>query len=63
MTGTTGDLCRIARFIPLMESIRILRRGRGRPRKRPCRTMCDKAYSSRVNLYLRRHGIQAEKHG
>jgi hypothetical protein len=55
--GQHGDS---PRFIPLMESIRIPRRGRGRPRKRPGRAMGDKAYSSKVNrAYLRRHGIQA----
>jgi len=55
--GQHGDS---PRFIPLMESIRIRRRGRGRPRKRPARAMGDKAYSSRGNrAYLRRHGIQA----
>jgi hypothetical protein len=36
-------------FVSLMESIRILRRGRGRPRKRPARALTDKAYSSRVS--------------
>ncbi|MFG3439702.1 hypothetical protein ACGF0J_20860 [Nonomuraea sp. NPDC047897] len=45
-----------------MESIRIRRRGLGRPRKRPARAMGDKAYSSRGNrAYLHRHGIQARK--
>lgn len=48
------------RFIPLMKSIRILRRGLGRPRTRPARAMADKAYSSRANRrYLRRRGIKA----
>jgi len=48
------------RFIPLMESIRILRRGLGRPRRRPGRALADKAYSSAANrAYLRRRGIQA----
>lgn len=48
------------KFIPLLESIRILRRGVGRPRKRPARAMADKAYSSRANRrYLRRRGIKA----
>jgi transposase len=55
--GQHGDS---PRFIPLMDSIRILRRGRGRPRKRPARAMGDKAYSSKGNrAYLHRHGIQA----
>jgi transposase len=43
-----------------MESIRIPRRGVGRPRKRPARALADKAYSSRANrAYLREHKIQA----
>ena len=47
-------------FTPLMESIRVQRRGLGRPRQRPGRAMADKAYSSRANrAWLRRHGIQA----
>jgi len=47
-------------FIPLMTSIRILRRGTGRPRTRPARAMADKAYSSRANrAYPRRRGIKA----
>ena len=42
------------RFIPLMDAIRIQRRGLGRPRSRPGRTMADKAYSSAGNrAYLR----------
>jgi transposase len=40
--------------------VRIVRRGLGRPRKRPGRVLADKAYSSRGNrAYLRRRGIQA----
>jgi Transposase and inactivated derivatives len=55
--GQHGDS---PRFIPLMESVRIQRRGTGRPRKRPARAMADKAYSSRGNRrYLRRRGIKA----
>jgi Transposase DDE domain len=43
-----------------MDSIRIKRRGPGRPRKRPGRTLADKAYSSRANrAYLREHKVQA----
>ncbi|WP_169808868.1 transposase [Microtetraspora fusca] len=43
-----------------MKSIRIVRRGLGRPRTRPARAMADKAYSSRANRrYLRRRGIKA----
>jgi transposase len=55
--GQHGDS---PRFIPLMDQIRILRRGPGRPRTRPARAMGDKAYSSRANrAYLRRRGIKA----
>jgi transposase len=55
--GQHGDS---PRFIPLMGQIRILRRGPGRPRTRPARAMCDKAYSSRANrAYLRKRGIKA----
>ena len=55
--GQHGDS---PQFIRLMESIRILRRGRGRPRKRPARLLADKAYSSRANRsYLRGHKVQA----
>lgn len=43
-----------------MESIRIRRRGLGRPRKRPGRTLANKAYSSKANrAYLRENKIQA----
>ena len=56
-SGQHGDS---PQFIPLMESIRIRRRGPGRPRKRPARTLADKAYSSKANrAYLREHKVQA----
>ena len=55
--GQHGDS---PRFIPLMEQIRIIRRGLGRPRRTPGAAMADKAYSSAANrAYLRRRGIQA----
>ena len=41
--GQHGDC---PRFIPLMQAIRISRRGTGRPRTRPGAAMADKAYSS-----------------
>jgi DDE family transposase len=48
------------KFIPLMEAIRISRRGKGRPRTRPGAAMGDKAYSSAANrAYLRKRGIKA----
>jgi transposase len=43
-----------------MESIRIVRRGLGRPRRTPGAALADKAYSSKANrAYLRRRGIRA----
>jgi transposase len=55
--GQHGDC---PKFIPLMDQIRVARRGTGRPRTRPGRAMGDKAYSSKANrAYLRRRGIQA----
>ena len=42
-------------FEPVMAGIRIRRRGRGRPRTRPDRVLCDKAYSNRrIRAELRR---------
>ncbi len=44
---------------PLMERGAVKRRGRGRPRVRPRRVVCDKGYSSRENRqYLRRRGMR-----
>ena len=55
--GQHGDC---PQFIPLLDQVRIARRGTGRPRTRPGRAMADKAYSSAANrAYLRRRGIQA----
>jgi transposase len=48
------------RFIPLMEQIRIVRRGLGRPRRTPSGALADKAYSSKANrAYLRWRSIRA----
>jgi transposase len=44
--GQHGDC---PRFIPLMQAVRIARRGLGRPRTRPGAAMGDKAYSSAAN--------------
>jgi transposase len=53
-------LCDCTRFIPLMQAIRISRRGTGRPRTRPGAALGDKAYSSAANrAYLRKRGIKA----
>jgi hypothetical protein len=47
-------------FETVLGSLRIRRRGRGRPRTRPDRVRGDKAYSSRHNrLHLRRRRIKA----
>jgi transposase len=55
--GQHGDC---PQFIPLLNRVRIARRGKGRPRTRPGRAMADKAYSSAANrVYLRKRGIQA----
>jgi hypothetical protein len=55
---TPGQLGDSPQFIPLMESIRIPRRGAGRLRKRPALAPADKAYSSRANrVYLRESRI------
>lgn len=55
--GQHGDC---PQFIPLMNKIRIRRRGKGRPRTRPGAALADKAYSSRANrAYLRKRGIKA----
>ncbi|WP_171068979.1 transposase [Actinomadura geliboluensis] len=48
------------KFVALMESVRIHRRGVGRPRKKPAHAFADKTYSSLANRrYLRRRGIKA----
>ena len=55
--GQHGDC---PRFIPLMQAVRIARRGLGRPRTRPGAAMGDKAYSSAASrAYLRKRGIKA----
>jgi len=47
-------------FIPLVERLKIARRGRGRPRTRPGQVLADKAYSSRaIRSHLRRRLIRA----
>ena len=55
--GQHGDC---PQFIPLLEQLRIARRGKGRPRSRPGAAMAEKAYSSAANRsYLRRRSIAA----
>jgi transposase len=55
--GHRGDS---PQFVPVLQSLRIARRGPGRPRTRPDAVRADKAYSSAGNrAYLRRRGIRA----
>lgn len=55
--GQAGDS---PEMIPVLDSIKIARRGPGRPRSRPERVLADRAYSSRANrAWLRTHGIRA----
>jgi len=51
--GQHGDS---PRFIPLMDAIRVRRRGPGRPRRRPNRAMAGKAYSAVLFLLPARPG-------
>jgi transposase len=45
---------------PVLDAIRVPRKGRGRPRKRPKRVRCDKGYSHRrCRKALKRRGIAA----
>jgi transposase len=47
-------------FTPLLDRLRIARRGRGRPRTRPAVLLGDKAYSARrIRAELRRRQIRA----
>ena len=56
-TGQGGDS---PMFPHVMSSLRVPRRGTGRPRTKPDRTMADKAYASKANRkLLRDRGIQA----
>ena len=44
---------------PVLDGIRVPRKGRGRPRKRPGRVRCDKGYSHRrCRASFRRRGIK-----
>lgn len=45
-------------FQPVLEKVRVVRPGPGRPRTRPARVRADKAYGSRANRsYLRKRRI------
>jgi transposase len=53
--GQDGDS---PQFIPVLDRVRILRTGSGRPRTRPGTVMADKAYSSKANrAWLRARAI------
>jgi len=55
--GQRGDC---PELIPLLNQIRVARRGRGRPRTRPGTLLADKAYSSAATRdWLRHHQIRA----
>jgi transposase len=57
---TPGQYGDCPQFIPLMDRLRIPRRGQGRPRTRPGAALGDKAYSSAANrAYLRKRRIKA----
>jgi transposase len=46
-------------FAPLMDRLKVARRGPGRPRTRPGRVLADKAYSSKaIRAHLRRRRIK-----
>ncbi|MFE2587109.1 IS5 family transposase [Streptomyces sp. NPDC059378] len=54
--GQRGDS---PQFEPVLDKVRVPRRGPGRPRTRPDRVRADRAYASRKNrAYLRRRGIR-----
>ena len=56
---TPGQRHEATVFAPLMHRGAIRRRGRGRPRTRPCRAVGDKAYTGRRHRAgLRRRGIR-----
>ncbi|MFJ9822349.1 IS5 family transposase [Streptomyces sp. NPDC101151] len=56
---TPGQRADCTQFEPVMDKIRVLRRGPGRPRRTPDSVGADKAYSNRkIRTYLRRPGIR-----
>lgn len=57
---TAGQRHDSVAFEPVMDGIRIRRRGPGRPRTRPGRILADKAYSNnKIRSHLRRRRITA----
>ncbi len=56
---TAGQQADCTQFVPVLEKIRVPRRGPGRPRKKPDSVSADKAYSNGpCREYLRRRGIR-----
>lgn len=56
---TVGLRADCTQFVPVLDKIRVPRRGLGRPRKRPDSVAADKAYSNGpCREYLRRRGIR-----
>lgn len=56
---TPGQRADCTQFEPVLEKIRVLRRGPGRPRKKPDSVAADKAYSNGpCREYLRRRDIR-----
>lgn len=59
MVTAAGQRGESPQFEPVLEKVRVLRIGPGRPRVRPDRVRADKAYAFRRNrAYLRRRGIR-----
>ncbi|MFD5588981.1 transposase [Streptomyces sp. NPDC127063] len=57
--GPPGQWGDAPQMIPVLERVRVARKGEGRPRTRPGHLSADKAYSSRRNRrYLRRRHIK-----
>ncbi|WP_327291253.1 IS5 family transposase [Streptomyces sp. NBC_01198] len=56
---TAGQRHDSPQFQPVLDAIRVLRTGPGRPRTKPDRVRADRAYGSRANrAYLRRRGVK-----
>ncbi len=56
---TAGQVHDSTQLEPVLDAIRVRRRGRGRPRKRPARLLADKGYSYRkCRTALRRRKVR-----
>jgi hypothetical protein len=59
MVITPGQRADCTQFEPVMEKIRVPRKGRGRPRRTPGSVGADRVYSNRkIRAYLRNRGIR-----